>query len=56
LSWISSATSRTLLATLALNRMAPSGVEAAAFEVVTASTPLQARALRLLNLTAATLL
>jgi transposase len=43
------------LATLARNRMTPSGVEAAAFEVVTTPTPLQARALRLLNLTAASL-
>jgi hypothetical protein len=43
------------LATLARNRMPPSGVEAAAFEVVTTPTPLQARALGLLNLTAASL-
>ena len=49
---------RTLLAeisTLARNRMAPIGVEAAAFEVVTTPTRLQAKALALLNLTAASL-
>jgi hypothetical protein len=43
------------LATLARNRMAPSGVEAAVFEVETTPTPLQARALNLLGLTAASL-